>query len=397
MQDTDILISGAGIAGLVAAAALDHAGFRVMIVDPASPKAAGQTDLRSTAYLQPARQLLENIGLWPALLPHTTPLEALRIIDSSGWPPVISETRTFSPKDLGEDSFGWNIPNAVAHSVLLSHLAMQPRIVMKRGVGFAGMLTRTSEALVRLDDGAQVKCRLVVGADGRNSPVRDAAGIEVDTTRYGQKALAFHATHALPHNRVSTEIYNQGGAFTTVPLPDVDGQPCSAIVWMNDGATAQSLASLPADAFNAEMSRRACDVLGPMTRRDTVNIWPIISQRARSLVAERTVLIAEAAHVLPPIGAQGLNTSLQDAAHLYNLLRNDTAPLGSEGQLQTFERGRHNDIARRTRAIDLFNRICQSNQPAIQAMRSLGLRAVHDITPLRKTVMRAGLGTPPAP
>ena len=222
--------------------------------------------------------------------------------------------------------------------------------------------------------------------------MREAAGIAVQTQRSGQKVLAFVATHALPHDNVSTEIYNQGGAFTTVPLPDHQGSPASAIVWMNDGPRAQALAALDAADFDAEMTQRACGLLGPMERIGGLRSWPVVTQRATSLTAERVALIAEAAHVLPPIGAQGLNTSLHDVAALLTLAQNDPDALGSAPQLAAYEKTRARDIALRAHAIDAFNRICKSGERPVQALRRNGLKLVHDIAPLRKAIMRAGLG-----
>ncbi|MCG6901958.1 MAG: FAD-dependent monooxygenase [Rhodobacter sp.] len=397
---SDIFISGGGIAGLVAAAAFGHAGFSVVLADPtpapdtpADTSADTGADLRSTAFLHPARALLDEIGLWQALAPLATPLDALRIVDTTGWPPEIAETRIFSAQELDQQSFGWNLPNWQTRAELLRFIRAQPGITFLPGVGFAGMLARTNAAIVSLSDGSRLGARLVIGADGRASPVREAAGIGVSTTRYGQKALAFTATHPLAHENISTEIYNRGGAFTTVPLPDQNGVPASAIVWMNPGPRAQALAALPEDQFDAEMTGRACALLGPMQRTGAVAVWPVITQRATRLTAERTALVAEAAHVLPPIGAQGLNTSLHDVAALYDLARAEPEALGAPAQLARYARLRERDIAMRARAIDLFNRICQSGEPAVQALRRAGLTSVHDIGPLRQSIMRAGLGS----
>ena len=391
----DIFISGGGIAGLVTAAAFGHAGFSVLLADPAPPPldaADAGADLRSTAFLQPARTLFKQIGLWDVLAPHAVSLDALRIVDTTGWPPAIAETRSFSPTDLGMNRFGWNLPNRLIHSEVLRFIQKQPNIALALGAGFATMLARSREALVTLTDGRRLRARLVIGADGRASPVREAAGIGVKTIRYGQKALAFTATHLLAHDNISTEIYNQGGALTTVPLPDHQGQPASAIVWMNAGARALALAALPEAEFNAEMTKRACGLLGPMRRAGDLRIWPVITQRATHLTAERTALVAEAAHVLPPIGAQGLNTSLHDVATLCDLAKSTPSDLGTPDQLAQYAKARERDIARRARAIDLFNRICQSGQPPLQALRRAGLKATHDIRPLRQAIMRAGLG-----
>ncbi len=192
-----------------------------------------------------------------------------------------------------------------------------------------------------------IDCRLVVGADGRDSAVREAAGIAARTTRYGQKSLAFTATHPMPHDNISTEIYHYGGPFTMVPLADIDGRPASAIVWMNAGPRSAELLGLDPAAFNAEMTARSGGLFGPLELASRRGIFPIITQRAERLTAERTALVAEAAHVLPPIGAQGLNTSLNDIAALMQAARDHPGALGEPQMLAAYARARHTDIARR--------------------------------------------------
>ena len=191
---------------------------------------------------------------------------------------------------------------------------------------------------------------------------------------------------------VLSPIPHSGGAFTLVPMPDVDGTPCSAVVWMNDGPEAARLDALDASAFDAHMTERCLGLLGRLTTTGPRRLWPVITQTADRLTARRTALIAEAAHVLPPIGAQGLNTSLQDIAALVRLAAGDPAHLGEAPMLDAYSRQRGADIHLRAKVIDLFNRVCKSDAPPVQALRLAGLKAVHDIAPIRRAVMQAGLG-----
>lgn len=395
MEETDIFVSGGGIAGLVTAAAFGQAGFSVILADPAPPPESMEaegSDLRSTAYLQPSRDLMDKAALWPALEAHAAPLEVLRVIDSVGWPPVERARRDFRADDLSDRPFGWNLPNWLTRKVLAETIAGLPGVRLCLGTGFSSMLAREAEALVTLTDGTRIRARLVVGADGRGSPVREAAGISVSRSGYGQKAFALAARHEQPHENISTEIYNRGGAFTLVPMPDVEGVPCSAVVWMNDGAEAVRLAALEDVPFDAHMTERSLGVLGKLTTIGPRRLWPIITQTADRLTARRTALVAEAAHVLPPIGAQGLNTSLQDVAALVTLAAGDPERLGEAAMLDAYARRRATDIHVRARVIDLFNRVCKSDAPPVQALRLAGLKAVHDIRPVRRAVMQAGLG-----
>ena len=140
------------------------------------------------------------------------------------------------------------------------------------------------------------------------------------------------------------------------------------------------------------MTERSCGVLGRLTLASPRRVWPVVTQTAERLTAERTALVAEAAHVLPPIGAQGLNTSLHDVAELVALAEADPAALGTPKMLTAYAKAREGDVRNRARVIDLFNRVCKSGEPAVQAIRLAGLRAVYDMAPVRKGVMRAGLG-----
>lgn len=391
----DIFISGGGIAGLTLALALVRSGLTVTLADPAPAPTnadAEGSDLRSTAFLQPARTLYEELGLWPLLDPFATPLETLAVIDCAGDPPSPRTERAFRSSDLGEPAFGWNLPNWLTRKLLSQALAEAAGADLRLGTGFKSVLTRESEAIVTLTDGTRIRARLAVAADGRDSPLREAVGIPVETARYGQKALAFNVIHDTPHQNISTELYLSGGAFTVVPLPDVDGKPASAVVWMNDGPEAARLMELDAAAFSQAATIRSCGVLGELTLASPRRVWPVITRRATRLTAERTALVAEAAHVLPPIGAQGLNTSLHDVRALLDLIRDAPETIGEPAWLARYAKARERDIHARARVIDLYNRVCRSDAPPVQALRSLGLSVVHDLAPLRKGVMRAGLG-----
>ncbi|WP_300039183.1 UbiH/UbiF family hydroxylase [uncultured Roseobacter sp.] len=397
MTDTtcDILISGGGIAGMTAAAAFGTAGFRVLCVDPAPPvirRDDDGADMRSTAMLQPARRVLEAAGLWEHLAPHAAPLEIMRIVDAGGETPEPRLTKDFKAADISEQPFGWNFPNWLLRRELSERLNALETVDFRPGTGTHSLFTRSREARVRLSDGSAVRARLVIAADGRNSPVREAAGIGVQTSRYGQKALAFAVTHPVAHNNVSTEIHRTGGPFTLVPLPDFQGRPSSAIVWMDDGPLALERYQMPVAAFEAAMTERSCGLFGPLTLASHRTIWPIISQKSDRLSAERVALIAEAAHVVPPIGAQGLNMSLADTACLLELAQAHPETMGDRQMLDAYHTARFRDISLRVQGIDLLNRASQVSTPALRDARAAGLQALYAVAPVRKTLMQMGLG-----
>jgi len=394
-ERSDIIISGAGIAGLIAAASMASRGYKVIVVDPSPAPKAENTDaddLRTTAYLRPARDLLEAAGVWGALEAHATPLRVLRVMDTIGTPPEIRASRDFISEDLNEEAFGWNVPNWRARAALSERLESAENVTLLYGVGFKSSVSRDRELIVRLSDGSQIVGRLLIGADGRGSRVRDAAGISAKTTRYGQMALACAVTHEVPHDDVSTEIYNTGGAFTLVPLRDHQGQSASAVVWMDNIEAVQHRLTLSEADLSAAMTERSAGILGQLSLTGGRNAWPVVTQSATKLTAHRTALIAEAAHVMPPIGAQGLNTSISDIRALMAALDRAPGDPGAEAVLNAFSRSRAFDLPARTAVIDLFNRVCKSGAAPIQNLRLNGLKLVYDTAGVRRAVMRAGLG-----
>ncbi len=394
-DETDILIAGGGVAGLSAAAAFGAAGFRVTCVDPAPPvtdAGADGADLRTTAFLQPAQALLAEAGLWDRLAPHASDLRVMRIVDAGGESAEARVSRDFDAADLGDAPFGWNLPNWLLRREMVARLADLPNVDFRPGTGFAGLTPRSEAALVRLSDGSRVAARLLVGADGRDSAVRSALGISARTLRYGQKAVTFAVTHDAPHDGVSTEIHRSGGPFTLVPLPDHGGRPCSAVVWMERGPEAQRLAALDDAAFEAEATDRSAHLFGPLRLASRRMLWPIISRVAAAMTGPRTALMAEAAHVLPPIGAQGLNMSLADLGCLLDLARAAPDQLGSPGMLARYGRRRHPEILLRVAGVDLLNRTSMAGTATVRDLRARGIGLLHDVGPVRRGLMRLGLG-----
>lgn len=392
-QTTDILISGGGVAGLTAAAAFGAAGFRIVIVDPAPPvttRDAEGSDLRSTTFLAPSLAVLQAAGLWDRLAPFASALQTMRIVDAGGAPGEARHIHDFAAADLGQPAFGWNLPNWLIRREMAARLADLQNVTFLPGVATQSVLTREAEALVTLTDGTSWRTALLIGADGRASMVREAAGIAVETTRYGQKALAFAITHDAPHQRVSTEIHRSGGPFTLVPLQDHLGRNCSAVVWMERGPQALQLSTLPVPEFEAAMTERSCGLLGPLTLASRRTLWPIISQIAARFSGQRTALIAEAAHVVPPIGAQGLNMSLADIALLLELAQ--SPPLGGPEMLTRYHQRRWPEARARLTGIDALNRAAMAGAPPLRDLRAAALAALHGVAPVRKAVMRLGLG-----
>ncbi|WP_306152984.1 UbiH/UbiF family hydroxylase [Roseovarius sp. MMSF_3281] len=394
-KDVDIVVSGGGVAGLSAAAIFGSAGFSVVCVDPAPPvteRDAQGSDLRTTAFLQPSQALLEQADVWARFAPHAADLQVMRIVDAGGEVAEPRIVKEFDASDISDKPFGWNLPNWLLRRELAAHLESLETVEFRPGTGFKSLFTRESEARVELSDGARLRARLVIAADGRNSPVREAAGIDVKTTRYGQKALAFAVTHPIPHENVSTEIHRWGGPFTLVPLPDYEGRPSSAVVWMEEGPEVQRLSALTKAEFEQEMNERSCLLFGPLELASHRTVWPIISQMAETMYSERVALVAEAAHVVPPIGAQGLNMSLADMRVLLELAQANPGQLGDAAMLKAYQDRRHIEVKARVTGIDVLNRASMMRAKPLRDARAMGLNAIYSLAPVRKTLMQLGLG-----
>jgi 2-octaprenyl-6-methoxyphenol hydroxylase len=392
-EQYDVVISGGGIAGMTAAAAFGSQGYSVLCVDPAPPIIAESdpgSDLRSTAFLQPSVDILEKAGLWARFQAHAMPLQVMRIVDAGGEDPTPRVSHSFDASDLSDQPFGWNLPNWLLKRECAARLAELPNVTFRPGIGTRRLTTRETAALIGLTDGTTVEAKLLVAADGRNSPMRQALGIGVRTTRFGQKALAFAVTHSVPHENVSTEIHRSGGPFTFVPLPDKDGQPCSAIVWMETGPEVARLSALPRAAFEEEMNTRSCGLFGPLKLASRLTVWPIISQIAERFHGERTALMAEAAHVVPPIGAQGLNMSLADLSALVALATPET--LGTPAMLSAYHRRRAPDVAMRVAGVGMLNRASMMHAQPLRDMRAKVLDVMYSAAPVRRTLMQMGIG-----
>ncbi len=396
-RNIDIFISGAGPAGLLASISFASLGYSVICVDPHKPVTHASdagADLRTTAFLQPAQNFIHSLDLWEKLKSYAVPMEIMRIIDAAGenWPPKEITTKDFLSSDISDLPFGWNIPNWLLRQAFIEEASKYSNLELKFGLTTSSFIRRDDAAFVYLDDGSQINAKLVIGADGRNSFIREKSQIKISRTEFSQKALTFIVNHEKPHQNASIEIHRSGGPFTFVPLANFEGKACSSVVWMESNKNIDRLLACNSKEFEKQVNNRSCSHLGKLKVISHVTAWPIISQIAKQLTTKRTALIAEAAHVLPPIGAQGLNMSLADIKTLYDLV-NDTSRLSNiEEILDKYDKARRLDIKTRVLGINALNEVSKSSLPIAQKTRAAGINFLHSSPLIRQGLMKLGLG-----
>lgn len=375
----DIAIVGAGHVGAAAALALAQKGLDVVLIGPGQPRHDGRT----VALMDGSWRLMQELGVADRLDPHAAPLARMRLVDDTGSLFVRPPTE-FRASEIGLDQFGWNVETSVLANALLDTVAATDAI--KRieepvtEIAFA-----EGHAVIRCANGERLGARLLVGADGRNSVVRESASIKATTWDYPQAALTTIVAHTRPHRDVSTEFHTRSGPCTTVPLP---GQR-SSIVWMVARDEGERLMALDDTALAGAIETRIHSILGGLTIDGPRGLVPMGGLSVDGFTAPRVALIGEAAHVFPPIGAQGLNLGLRDVTALAASIASYDA--GAPEGLSAYGRDRAGDVRTRTRAVDALNRSLLSDFLPVDFARGFGLLALETVAPLRRYVMRQGL------
>ncbi|MEM6781213.1 MAG: FAD-dependent monooxygenase [Pseudomonadota bacterium] len=388
---TEVLIIGGGVPGLTLALLLGQKGIETCVVDTEKVIPLNEVELtgRTSALWAESIELLKSARVWDAVESYTEPLRALRIIDDSS--KVMDPVQVdFESREIGLEVFGYNTPNAKLRAALVEEISKFEKIMHIAPARLHDYTATPSKIIARLEGKTEIEANLIIGADGRNSVTRHMAGIEVSKQDYGQSALTCVIDHTLDHGGISTEHHRPGGPFTTVPMPNKQ----SAIVWMEKTEDAERFIKLEKQHFEQALQERTRDSLGKVTLATNPECWPIITQNAKALTAPRCALMAEAAHVMSPIGAQGLNLSLRDVRSLANVIIKAMSvgeDPGSATVLQKYARERKADVDTRVNGIDLFNRLVSNNKSSLRGLRRMGLKTLDTLPMLKEFTMMQGL------
>ena len=386
---TDVIVSGAGPAGLTLSLLLARAGFSVVLIDPEVPKADDKPSGRTAALLNSSINVLKTAHVWEDVQSIGTPLKVMKIIDDSeGSDDQIAVS--FDARDAGHDQFGFNIPNALLRNALLGKLKTAKHLTHFCPSKLAGYEVKGGQVIAQTEDGKKISASVIIGTDGRNSMVRKVADIDCTIRDYGQMAMTCLISHTKPHNFTSTELHRSGGPFTFVPMPGNQ----SSIVWVEKTDNAKSYLAMKRPEYEKAIQDRTCGMLGTIKLESNPESWPLMFLDAKTLIGERSALAAEAAHVMSPIGAQGLNLSLRDVATLAEVLT-DAARLGedigSKSVLARYERRRMVDIKSHVTGIDGLNRAVANDKAFVNDLRRLGLKGLKNVPALKNFAMTQGL------
>jgi 2-octaprenyl-6-methoxyphenol hydroxylase len=380
-ESIDVIVAGTGPAGMLAALAFSRAGFSVGLAGPA----ANSTDGRTTALMAPALAVLDSVGVLSEIEAEAAPLRIMRIVDGTRRL-VRSPVVTFHAGEIGEPHFGLNIPNKVLNRACESAVRQSSGIRWHESL-VDGWDVGEAQVAGRLVDGSALVAKLAVAADGRKSPARAAAGIRVSARTYPQSALVLTFAHARGHAFTSTEFHTENGPFTQVPLPG----DRSSLVWVMSPKEAERLAGLPRDELSRVVETRMQSMLGKVTVDSACQIYPLSASLPAAFARNRVALVGEAAHMFPPIGAQGLNLGIRDIQQLVEIASNNRDDPGNAKALAAYDAKRRPDILARTGAVSLLNRSLLSDLLPAQLARSAGLGALGAFAPLRALFMREGL------
>jgi len=383
----DVLIAGGGMVGGTLACALGGSGLKVGIIEPQTLAATGQAPgLRVSAITLASQTVFENVGAWADMrAQRIAPVEAMRIWEGDS-------ILNFDSAAIGEPCLAWIIENSVIVAALAGRMRQFDKIEVLSAARVAAAQFGEERVSVRLEDGRELQTQLLVGADGADSRVRRAAGIDWMRHDLGQSAIVAVVQTEQPHARTAWQHFLVTGPLAFLPL--ADPQQVS-IVWSADTARAVELMHLDAAAFNAELQAAFGDHLGNVQLASERAGFPLALGFARDYTSHRVALIGDAAHTVHPLAGQGVNLGILDAATLAEILLvavGQKRDLGAYALLRRYERARKGADVSMQAVTGGFRYLFGSRFPGLHALRAAGLRITEQLPLLKDHFMRRASG-----
>lgn len=383
MKKTDVAIVGGGLTGVAAAYIAARCGFNVVHFAPKMP-----TDLRTSALMRPSTDFLEQAELLMEPSDIGVPLTKIRIIDATQRLLRSPET-LFDSAEAGWNSFGWNLPNAALLSQIEERATEFPNLTtIQQSV--VGLLSHHDTYELTAEDGTVVSTNLVIGADGRNSPTRTFAQIPTRNHKFQQMALVCDVELTKPLDGTSVEFHYENGPFTLVPA----GGTKANLVWIDQQATLEKALKLDAKEFSALLGKKSHHLFGKIASTTKAVTFPLSTLSVSTAAKDGILLVGEAAHAFPPIGAQGLNLGLRDVADLATALQSQSerGTNWSRNVSKAYAELRSSDLQRTSTVVDALFRSLLSDFLPTQSVRATGLWSLKLLPGLRKSAFKIGMG-----
>jgi 2-octaprenyl-6-methoxyphenol hydroxylase len=390
-HQVEVVVGGAGFAGLALAIALRQGlgdPFTVTVADPALAHARSK-DPRASAIAAAARRLFEAIAVWDAVAENAQPILDMVVTDSKLDDAVRPALLTFG----GEVEEGEPFAHMIENRHLVDALAEKAKSlgVELRASPVAGFAADANSIKVQFAGDDTVSARLLVGADGAHSLIRERAGIATHGWNYDQSAIVTTVAHERAHNGRAEEHFLPAGPFAILPLT---GRRCS-IVWTETSGEAERIVALLDSEFHVELEKRFGLQLGDIEVVGPRRAFPLGLFTARTFIGERLALVGDAAHIIHPIAGQGLNMGLRDVAALAEAIA-DAARLGLDPGgpevLERYQRWRRFDTMTMGVATDGLNRLFSNHSDALRLVRDIGLGLVERMPMLKRIFIREAAG-----
>jgi 2-octaprenyl-6-methoxyphenol hydroxylase len=385
---TDILIAGGGLTGLAMAAAAARYGLSITLVDraPYATQLSPKFDGRVSAVARGSKHVLAHLGAWAGMAPHAEPILDIRVSDRDS--PFFMDYRH---SEVGEEPFGWIVENRHLRQALADTVAGYDNIRVLAPAAIEKIEADAHGVNVLLSTGEELRARLLIGADGKNSTVRELCGIGEVTSSYGQTAIVCTIAHENPHGGLAQERFLAAGPFAVLPMQNNQ----SSLVWVEKSEDAPLYLKLPEAEFVQEIAERIGGYLGRLTTVGPRFSYPLSFLHAKSYTAPRVCLIGDAAHAIHPIAGQGVNLGWRDVAVLAEIIEERARlglDIGSAQALSHYQRWRRFDNTAMLAVTDGLTRLFGVGLPPVKLARGLGLWGVAHLPPLKRFFMRHAMG-----